>query len=73
MANEVPQFDLLEDNDFYKNFIFEEFKMEGVDDVTVSQLFTIDTQQLYDDNKENHSKTTKNETRPMQGILKFTI
>jgi hypothetical protein len=41
-------------------------------DITVSQLLTIDTQ-LYDDgNKEtsDYNKNGKNGTRPMQGILK---
>ncbi|XP_060572336.1 zinc finger MYM-type protein 3-like [Ruditapes philippinarum] len=47
------------DDDFYRNYIFEPFPVENAD-VTVSQLLTINTQDLYaTENKENCSDTSR--------------
>lgn len=55
-AEEKVEFSLLTegDDDFYKNFFFDELPIDGVDNnVTVSQLLTINTQHLYSENEEN--------------------
>ncbi|XP_060562287.1 zinc finger MYM-type protein 2-like [Ruditapes philippinarum] len=53
-------FDIMNiDDDFYRNYIFEPFPVENAD-VTVSQLLTIYTQDLYaTENKENCSDTSR--------------
>ena len=47
------------DNEFFKNFLFEEMSNfdSSYNDVTVSQLLTLDTQQLVNDSFDNKENT----------------
>ena len=47
------------DNEFFKNFLFEEMSNfdSNCNDVTVSQLLTLDTQQLVNDSFDNKENT----------------
>jgi hypothetical protein len=62
---------------FFKSCIFEKCNIPWINDVTMSQLLTIDKHQLYDDeNKENmglEQTKLENGIMSMQGILKIPI
>ncbi|XP_053390993.1 uncharacterized protein LOC128553833 [Mercenaria mercenaria] len=59
------QLDFLNDDYFYKNFFFEEIPF-GQNDVTVSQLLTVDTQQLYDAKNDTTNQAENKENTPAE-------